>query len=1136
MSHISNRIYSTSLSITLSHIVTTLRYESQRNNTQLQPPSLSVHNPDEDRIIMPSSDTSQAETLETYDSRENENFLFGFAETESMKEEGRRQIQGAIKLIPDDYKAAYTEAMQRVPHLVDSESDPTRFLRFEQYNSFAAARRLVTYWKTRKAIFGVRAFLPLDLSEGGALTPEDVALLNSGLHALLPNDDNNRSVWCLDRSKFDEKERGRTASVIFFLLSVVAENEVSQKDGFLVVVMLSNPMGATFRRSFADEFAVLIRKAFPLRLKQVHLVCCHPELGSTRFTETFVPMALQNLGAFFSSKVIVHIAQTDEAMLEKLLPYGIRRENFNVSTMVSPWGLDRFARWQRHQGLIVGKRAIVSASEVITNESNEAPAIREGSQSPASLDASVPTVVVPSLAIQQQGLSKEERDEILLDLYGSADVPFTLTKEIQEEGEARAQLQKALDLIDDKDKAAYLEARARVPHLIELESDPYRYLQYNNMDPLLSAKDLVTYWEKRKEIFGEKAFNPIQLKGRSALSAKSIELIESGVLGILQNDGKGRPILLLNRLRLGEHLVGYAAVDQVECGFYMMSLLAEKEESRSYGFVALSVYRDGVPPGSFGRDFAEKMISLLATGTFPLQMKALHFVGPVETKRWLENAVASSDELVGAWDFVKKRTVVHALGKGEDLVKDLGEYSFQKDSIPDFLGGGWHYPSHNELLEERMGHEKTIYTPNSDIDLKSSRETSPFEAGGEKSPSKTDEDEDDKGKTEKKRRDKKRKMDAVYARRKRRRLKIEIEVLQDQCRELGENNVAVEEKNKKLETLLASATAMVERHEKAELPPVHAPVVTRPPEIPPTLTRVHENPHHDTLEQLQPSNSKLNGRQLQATQQREGQVTQQREGQVTQQREGQVTQQREGQLTNTPSAVAAAVPIRSAFPAAVPRVDPPASRPWASNQPREMEQLLISNPNLIGQLLQASQQPALQAPAPAYQDTLEQFLLGNPDVIGQLLQQLGGGSVARAPTATQAPASFFAPAQAATPTRAPAPTQNNALEQFLLNNPNAASHDIEALLQQLGGVGAPRAPTPAALPASSFGSAHYATSANSLGMSYPPTPIQGSMGSRSQPAQQYPPSQASQTNSDDIIAFLMRQLNGGGDGVRQGPR
>jgi hypothetical protein len=75
----------------------------------------------------------------------------------------------AIRLIPMEQKQAYLEAMEKAPHLVVTETDPTQFVRVCEYNIRAAAQRLCVYWKERKEIFGdERAFLPLTITGNGA--------------------------------------------------------------------------------------------------------------------------------------------------------------------------------------------------------------------------------------------------------------------------------------------------------------------------------------------------------------------------------------------------------------------------------------------------------------------------------------------------------------------------------------------------------------------------------------------------------------------------------------------------------------------------------------------------------------------------------------------------------------------------------------------------------------------------------------------------------------------------------------------------------------------------------------------------------------------------------------------------------
>jgi hypothetical protein len=766
------------------------------------------------------------------DANEDEG-LFGFVESEAMKAQATQQLEDAIKLIPRDAKAAYLKALERAPTLVATESDPMRFLHFEKFNAWAAARRLVTYWSSRVAIFGEeKAFLPLDLTGKGALDEEDQAFLNSGCVVTLPNDSKNRSVICIDRSNKIHGADDMCIRPLFFLLSAASENEMSQKDGCIVLVVLNSPTGVTFHAGNVSQATELVRKALPLRLKKSHLLCCPPKPGASKFTETFIPMALQKLGNFFSRVAGVHVANTEAGLLEKLLPYGLAREGL-PSSLGGTFAFDKYVVWLEQRGLIVEKKAACSEEsqwdqsaiirQTLANYSaqvaeTEARSSENGDRADFGVreDDDRKMAVRPNagastefLGYGEQGLSAAEKDEILCDIYGSADVPFTITKEIQKEGRARARLEEAIDVIPDENKSAYLEARERAPHLVELESDPSRYLRSDGMDPWAAAKHLCLYWEKRKEFFGEKAFLPMTLDGKGALSLNCIELIKSGFFAILPNDKKGRVALLHNRFFLNDHLVSHGAQDRIRCGFYIFSLMAEREESQLHGFVGTAVYGDNDTSLTYSREFVRGMVSLLECGAMPFKLKAIHFVYPSQKKAFLHRVLSRTLNIVGSWDFMEKRTVVHSFEKVIDLMQDLDKYGFEKDNTPEYLGGNWKYEYFTQMLEERARNEKSLYG-GGDYDSDTKPDSS------ERKSKKRNVDGDDAALKEKERRAKKRKMDALYARRKRERQRIEVEVLEDQCKELGEKNRSLDSDNKRLETILKEANGQVGRYELSQ--------------------------------------------------------------------------------------------------------------------------------------------------------------------------------------------------------------------------------------------------------------------------------------------------------------------------------
>ena len=98
-------------------------------------------------------------------------------------------------------KTDYLTAQSQVPHLVATESDPSRFLRYTNNNPQTAAQGLVRYWKGRCEIFRERAFQPMSLSGNGAMTRTDVEFLTTGISVILNPDPEGRTVVCFDSSR-----------------------------------------------------------------------------------------------------------------------------------------------------------------------------------------------------------------------------------------------------------------------------------------------------------------------------------------------------------------------------------------------------------------------------------------------------------------------------------------------------------------------------------------------------------------------------------------------------------------------------------------------------------------------------------------------------------------------------------------------------------------------------------------------------------------------------------------------------------------------------------------------------------------------------------------------------------------------
>lgn len=73
-------------------------------------------------------------------------------------------VEQALASIPAQEKSCYYEAIRCAPDIVRKEADLATFLSLEYGNAQRAAKRVVSYWNMRTAIFKERAFLPLHQS------------------------------------------------------------------------------------------------------------------------------------------------------------------------------------------------------------------------------------------------------------------------------------------------------------------------------------------------------------------------------------------------------------------------------------------------------------------------------------------------------------------------------------------------------------------------------------------------------------------------------------------------------------------------------------------------------------------------------------------------------------------------------------------------------------------------------------------------------------------------------------------------------------------------------------------------------------------------------------------------------------
>jgi hypothetical protein len=233
----------------------------------------------------------------------------------------RENLQEALKLIVPDEKAAYLEAMNRAPDLVETESDPTIFLKYNFFNAWDAARHLTSYWNERKRVFGDRAFLPLTLlTEEGALSKEALHALNEGALRLLPNDSHGRAVVYADLNILRPLSTDVQIQMVFFLATFTMKNTFRNEG--LVVLSASNTVFFNNDRKAVFE---AIQKALPLKIHSLHLIyqMSTPSTSLASMALNLINKLVEKWKLQSSTKVYVHTWKNLRDCATKLKSFGV---------------------------------------------------------------------------------------------------------------------------------------------------------------------------------------------------------------------------------------------------------------------------------------------------------------------------------------------------------------------------------------------------------------------------------------------------------------------------------------------------------------------------------------------------------------------------------------------------------------------------------------------------------------------------------------------------------------------------------------------------------------------------------------------------------------------------------------------
>lgn len=248
--------------------------------------------------------------------------------TTEVTPEAEELVMEALDQIPDDEKEEYLKALACVPHLVTEESPVAAFLRCEHFNSWNAARRLTSYWKTRVLIFGDKAFLPMTMD--GALA-DDLEVLRKHYIKILPKDEFGRATYYLDRVAIPPGTATRESVLRCFFynyqLMALASPETQIRGAVAIYNSRSYDLYKHYDRILMKRSAAIV-SSLPMKLKAARAITGS---GSSVLSILF-PMFKAILGKHIRHRLFLH-AGSNRELIEVLVAHGVDRTGIEPVVM-----------------------------------------------------------------------------------------------------------------------------------------------------------------------------------------------------------------------------------------------------------------------------------------------------------------------------------------------------------------------------------------------------------------------------------------------------------------------------------------------------------------------------------------------------------------------------------------------------------------------------------------------------------------------------------------------------------------------------------------------------------------------------------------------------------------------------------
>lgn len=252
----------------------------------------------------------------------------------------------AIELLPRAQKSSFFKAKRQCPNLIEVETNPTVFLKYDNFNYWKAAERLAAHWTLREQYFGERAFLPMTQTGNGALNKEDIVTLHTGSHVILPRTANGQNACFTDRRRnLSNSQRESKARCLWYILCMASREESEQSQGILFMVLLVTPRPTKVDMTYI-QIGIDSMNAMPATF-DLHILNCVSKTGKWSVARNLIQSVAERcFGSFSGLKVITESCKED--LFVKLKELGCTSEGL-PSAVGGTWKYEEYTKWCRNR-------------------------------------------------------------------------------------------------------------------------------------------------------------------------------------------------------------------------------------------------------------------------------------------------------------------------------------------------------------------------------------------------------------------------------------------------------------------------------------------------------------------------------------------------------------------------------------------------------------------------------------------------------------------------------------------------------------------------------------------------------------------------------------------------------------------